>query len=185
MITSRHLMLCTLLALSFSSSANNLVTGQRLPLAVVADPGMLNYASGEFSYVAWNSAKLPGKARVLLHLAGRLSAKDENEVLTQKLQAAGFPHDRYQTTLIVNTDDAIPGSAMFVRASLKSSKEQSPWSQFIIDGKGSASQTWQLKPGGSTVAVLDKQGIVRFVKEGALTPAEVDQVMSLLKSLIQ
>ena len=184
MIIPRAIMLCTLFTLSFSSSAHNLVTGQRLPLAVVADPGMLNYSSGEFSYAAWNSAKLPGKVRVLLHLAGRLSAKNENQVLTEKLQAAGFPQDRYQTTLIVNTDDAIPGSAMFVRASLKSSKEQSPWTQFIIDGTGSASQAWQLKQGGSTVAVLDKQGILRFVKQGPLTPAEVDQVMSLLETLV-
>lgn len=185
MITPRQLCLCTFLALSFSCSAHNLVMGQRLPLAVVADPGRLNYSSGEFSYTAWNSAKLPGKVRVLLHLAGRLSAKDENEVLTEKLQAANLPRDRYQTTLIVNTDDAIPGSAMFVRASLKSSKEQSPWSEFIVDGRGTASQAWQLKPGGSTVTVLDRQGIVRFVKEGALTSGEVEQVMTLLKTLVQ
>jgi predicted transcriptional regulator len=40
----------------------------------------------------------------------------------EAIKAAKFPHDRYQTTTIVNTDDAIPGSGMFVRSSRRAIK---------------------------------------------------------------
>ena len=36
------------------------------------------------------------------------------------------------STTIVNTDDAIPGSGMFVRSSIESNKQLYPWSQFIL-----------------------------------------------------
>ena len=44
----------------------------------------------------------------------------------EAIKAAKLPHDRYQTTTIVNTDDAIPGSGMFVRSSLESNKKLYP-----------------------------------------------------------
>ncbi|MEM6160501.1 YtfJ family protein [Erwinia sp. P6884] len=172
---------CMLIA---TASAHTFVTGQPVPPVGVAVNGELTYQQEEFSYQPWNSAHLPGKVRVILHLAGRMAAKEQNEPLTQALAALRLPADRYQTTLIVNTDDAIPGSAVFVRASLKSSKKESPWSQFIIDGQGSARQAWQLKAEGSAVIVLDKEGKVRFARDGALSPAEVHQVVTLLKSLL-
>lgn len=56
------------------------------------------------------------------HLAGRSSAKEKNASMIEAIKTANLPHDRYQTTTIVNTDDAIPGSGMFVRSSLESNK---------------------------------------------------------------
>lgn len=183
-MSRRLCLLFSLLLSPFVVSANTFVMGQHLPLAVIINDGTIHYAQGEFSYQPWNSATLTGKVRVLLHLAGRLSAKEETASLTEKLQAANLPHERFQTTLIVNTQDAIPGSGLFVRASLKSSKKQSPWSQFIIDNSGEARRTWQLQEGGSAVVVLDKSGNIRFYKEGALSPLEVNQVMTLLSTLL-
>lgn len=60
------------------------------------------------------------------HIAGRSSAKEKNANLIEAIKAAGFPHDRYQTTTIVNTDDAIPGTGMFVRNSIESNKKALP-----------------------------------------------------------
>ncbi|MEA7581130.1 alpha-amylase family glycosyl hydrolase, partial [Salmonella enterica subsp. enterica serovar Anatum] len=42
---------------------------------------------------------------VLLHIAGRTSAKEKNATLIEAIKSAKLPHDRYQTTTIVNTDD--------------------------------------------------------------------------------
>ena len=44
---------------------------------------------------------------------------------------------------------------------------------------------WQLQSGGSAIVVLDKQGKVRFVKDGSLTQDEVTNVMALLASLLK
>ena len=139
----------------------------------------------QFSYKTWNSAQLVGKVRVLQHIAGRTSAKEKNATLIEAIKSAKLPHDRYQTTTIVNTDDAIPGSGMFVRSSLESNKKLYPWSQFIVDSNGVARGAWQLDEKSSAVVVLDKDGRVQWAKDGALTQEEVQQVMDLLQKLLK
>lgn len=109
----------------------------------------------------------------------------ENATLIEAIKSAKLPHDRYQTTTIVNTDDAIPGSGMFVRSSLESNKKLYPWSQFIVDSNGIARGAWQLDEESSAVAVLGKDGRVQWAKDGALTQEEVQQVMNLLQKLLK
>ncbi len=138
----------------------------------------------KFSYKAWNSAQLAGKVRVVQHIAGRTSAKEKNATLVEAIKAAKLPHDRYQTTTIVNTDDAIPGSGMFVRSSLENNKKLYPWSQFIVDSNGVTRKAWQLEEESSAIVVLDKNGRVEWVKDGALTQDEVQQVVALLHKLL-
>jgi YtfJ family uncharacterized protein len=107
----------------------------------------------------------------------------KNAALIEAIKAANLPHDRYQTTTIINTDDAIPGSAMFVRSSIEQQKALS-WSQFIVDSDGVARKAWQLDEGSSAIVVLDKDGRVQYVKDGGLTQAEVQQVIALLHKLL-
>lgn len=154
-----------------------------LPIGIT-DRGELVLDKDQFSYKTWNSAQLVGKVRVLQHIAGRTSAKEKNATLIEAIKSAKLPHDRYQTTTIVNTDDAIPGSGMFVRSSLESNKKLYPWSQFIVDSNGVARGAWQLDEKSSAVVVLDKDGRVQWAKDGALTQEEVQQVMDLLHKLI-
>lgn len=173
------------LLLPLTASAHNFVQGERVPPVGINDRGELRYQQDKFSYQNWNSAALPGKVRVLLHIAGRASSKEKNAALIEAIKAARFPHDRYQTTTLVNTDDAIPGTGMFVRSSIQSNKQQFPWSQFIIDSNGVAKKAWQLENEGSAIVVLDKEGKVRFAKDGALTQEEAKQVITLVRQLLQ
>lgn len=121
--------------------------------------------------------------RVIQHIAGRSSAKEKNANLIEAIKAASFPHDRYQTTTIVNTDDAIPGTGMFVRNSIESNKQLFPWSQFIVDSNGLVRKR-QLDEKSSAIVVLDKSGRVQWAKDGALTQQEVQQVIDLLRKLL-
>nr|WP_314985754.1 YtfJ family protein [uncultured Pantoea sp.] len=168
-----------------SVMAHNLKQDIWVPAVGVNDKGELLLQQEKFSYKNWNSAQLSGKVRVVQHIAGRSSAKEMNAALVEAIKAAKLPHDRYQTTTIVNTDDAIPGTGMFVRSSVETNKQQYPWSQFIIDSKGNVQHAWQLQPGGSAIVVLDKQGKVKFVKDGSLTQDEVTKVMTLVTSLLK
>ncbi|AIX72426.1 MAG: YtfJ family protein [Mixta calida] len=172
------------LLLPVTGSAHDFINGQRVAPVGISDKGELNYQQDSFSYRTWNSAQLIGKVRVLQHIAGRSSAKEKNAALIEAIKQAKLPHDRYQTTTIINTDDAIPGTGMFVRSSIENNKKQYPWSQFIVDSDGVAKRAWQLEKGGSAVVVLDKDGRVRFVKDGALTQEEVQQVIALLHQLL-
>ncbi len=135
-MTLRSILAASLLLLPLLATAHNFVDGQRVAPVGVADRGELILDKDKFSYKNWNSAQLAGKVRVVQHIAGRSSAKEKNANLIEAIKAAGFPHDRYQTTTIVNTDDAIPGTGMFVRNSIESNKKLFPWSQFIVDSNG-------------------------------------------------
>lgn len=180
----RHFLLLTLFLAPFLTNAHNLTVGERVAPVGVADRGELILQQNKADYKNWNSAQLNGKTRVVLHMAGRLSARDSNAAVIRAIENARFPAQTFQVTTIVNTDDAIPGSAIFVRRSLESSKQQTPAAQFIVDEQGAVRRAWQLAPGGSAVVVLDKGGNVRFARDGALTASEVQQVMALLRALL-
>ncbi len=173
------------LLLPLTVSAHNFVQGERVPPVGINDRGELVYQQDKFTYQNWNSAALPGKVRVILHIAGRASSKEKNAALIEAIKAASFPRNRYQTTTLVNTDDAIPGTGMFVRSSIQSNKQQFPWSQFIIDTHGVAKKAWRLEDEGTAIVVLDKAGKIRFAKEGSLTQNEAKQVVTLVRQLLQ
>lgn len=183
-MTLRKLLAVSCLLFPLMASAHNFVDGQRVAPVGIADRGELILDNDKFSYKNWNSSQLAGKVRVVQHIAGRTSAKEKNATLIEAIKAAKFPHDRYQTTTIVNTDDAIPGSGMFVRSSIESNKQLYPWSQFIVDSNGLARKAWQLQEESSAIVVLDKDGRVQWAKDGALTQDEVQQVVSLLHKLL-
>ncbi|WP_449554845.1 YtfJ family protein [Lelliottia amnigena] len=183
-MTLRNVLAAACLLLPLMASAHNIENGQRVPAVGITDRGELILDNDKFSYKAWNSAQLPGKVRVVQHLAGRSSAKEKNASMIEVIKTANLPHDRYQTTTIVNTDDAIPGSGMFVRSSLESNKKLYPWSQIIVDSNGVTRKAWQLEEESSAVVVLDKDGRVQWAKDGALTQEEVQQVITLLHKLL-
>ena len=183
-MTLRKLLAVSCLLFPLMASAHNFVDGQRVAPVGIADRGELILDNDKFSYKNWNSSQLAGKVRVVQHIAGRTSAKEKNATLIEAIKAAKFPHDRYQTTTIVNTDDAIPGSGMFIRSSIESNKQLYPWSQFIVDSNGLARKAWQLQEESSAIVVLDKDGRVQWAKDGALTQDEVQQVVALLHKLL-
>ncbi|MEF3098824.1 YtfJ family protein [Raoultella terrigena] len=183
-MTLRKILAASLLLLPLIASAHNFVDGQRVAPVGIADRGELILDNDKFSYKNWNSSQLAGKVRVLQHIAGRTAAKEKNATLIEAIKAAKLPHDRYQTTTIVNTDDAIPGSGVFVRSSIESNKQLYPWSQFIVDDNGLARKAWQLQEKNSAIVVLDKDGRVQWAKDGALTQDEVQQVVALLHKLL-
>ncbi|MVT05732.1 YtfJ family protein [Enterobacter sp. 10-1] len=183
-MTLRKILAASLLLLPLIASAHNFVDGQRVAPVGIADRGELILDNDKFSYKNWNSSQLAGKVRVVQHIAGRTAAKEKNATLIEAIKAAKLPHDRYQTTTIVNTDDAIPGSGMFVRSSIESNKQLYPWSQFIVDSNGLARKAWQLQEESSAIVVLDKDGRVQWAKDGALTQDEVQQVVALLHKLL-
>ena len=175
------LLLC---GLPFCSLAHNFIDGQRAAPVGVAEKGELILQHGEPGYRRWNSAQLSGKVGVVLHMAGRLSAKARNAAFIYAIESARFPTEKFQIITIVNTNDAIPGSALFVRRSLESSKQEMPAARFVIDEQGAVRRAWQLEAGGSAVLVLDKQGRVQFAKDGELTASEVQQAIALLRRLL-
>jgi len=180
----RSVVAIILIGYPFFISAHNLVCNQLVPKVNIIDRGELFFDNSELSYKRWDSSKFSGKVRVVQYIAGRTSAKEKNSMLITAIKNVDFPQDRFQPTTIINTDDAIPGSGFFVRSKIEKNKRHYPWAQFIVDSDGLARKAWGLPEKSSTIIVLDKNGHVKWAKDGALSPAEVDYVLNLLVQLI-
>ena len=184
-MSSRLIIALIIMLLAQGVQAHNFVTGKTVTPVYIQEGGeLLLNSDDEIHYQKWNSTQLAGKVRIIQYIAGRKSAKKKNSLLIKAVEAANFPQDRFQPTTIVNTDDAIPGSGMFVRSSLESNKKLYPWSQFIVDSNGVTRKAWQLEEESSAIIVLDKEGRVQWAKDGALTQEEVQQVVDLLHKLL-
>lgn len=165
--------------------AHNVQLNQSLPNVSVAKDGELTVSGGKVSYKSWSSSSLGGKVRIIHHFAGRSSVKEKNEALMTAIKNAGFSADKYQTVTIVNADDAIVGTGLFVKNSVEDGKLSNPRSQVILDQQGSVRKAWGLKEKESFIAVLDRTGKVQFVSEGKLSAKQVEEVISLAKKLVE
>lgn len=179
----------TLIALAIAcspmlASAHNISLGNALPNVTVQDHGEIVIKEKNTAYKKWSSQSLKGKVRVIHAIAGRSSAKEMNAPLMAAITAAKFPQQSYQTTSIINQDDAIWGTGSFVKSSAEESKKSFPWSSMVLDETGAVAKAWDLNAESSAIIVQDKQGKVLFVKEGALTESEVKQVLGLIATNI-
>lgn len=176
----------TLIALLLACSptlafAHNLTVGSPVPAVGVEKHGEIVLQDNNINYQKWRSADLLGKVRVIQAIAGRSSSKEMNAPLMAAITAAKFPAESYQTTTIINQDDAIWGTSSFVRSSAQDSKKEFPWSSMVLDEFGLVAQAWQLQAESSAIIVQDKQGNVLFVKEGALNEADIQTVLGLIQ----
>ena len=51
----------------------------------------------------------------------------------------------------------------------------------VLDEDGVLAKSWDLVEESSAIIVQDKQGKILFVKEGALTQEEIQQVLTLIE----
>lgn len=164
--------------------AHNIQLNSGLPAVSVAEDGELIAKNNKIHYQPWQSASLNGKVRVVFHIAGRSSVKEKNEALMNALKAANFDRSKYQTTTIINADDAVVGTGLFVKNSAEDGKLENAHSQVVLDQGSNVQKAWKLKEKESFVAVLDKNGKVQFVSEGKLSSTQIQDVMGLVKGLV-
>ncbi len=164
--------------------ANNFIIGQPVKPVTITDKGELLLTEDKIHYQPWPSHALAGKVRIIQYIAGRSSAKKENSMMIKAVKAAHLPTDSFQPVTIVNADDEIFGTGLFVQGKIEKNQRKYPWAQFIIDSHGLGKAQWQLPPATSTIIVTDNQGKVRWQKDGGLTEQEVNTVIDLLRALI-
>lgn len=146
------------------------------------EAGELTLEAKQFSLTPWHSKKLSGKARTILHMAGRKSARKMQDHFIQALKAAKFDSNYYQTTSIVDLSDAIWGTRPFVESKLEENKRKFPWSSIVLDRSGQFRAAHELSAQSSAVYILDANGEVLFSQEGALSPQEIDTAINLLQT---
>lgn len=161
--------------------ANNLEKGKVPTLVTVTKKGELILNNNNISYQSWRSTQLIEKARIIMAIAGRSSAKKINVDLVNAISNAHFPEDKYQTTTIINQDDAIWGTSSFVKSASEDSKKQYPWSSIVLDSNGNVQKIWDLQKENSAIIVLNKKGEILFQHEGRLNHQQIKQVITIVK----
>lgn len=164
--------------------AHNIQIGSTLPPVQITEYGELHNQDDLLNYHPWSSDSLIGKVRIIQAIAGRTQARELNQALIDAIIAANLSADHYQTTTIVNQNDAIFATGGFVKSSLESSKREFPWSSMVLDKHGEVAQSWELMAKSSAIIVLDQSATVHFVQEGSLSPDHIQQVMELIQTLI-
>lgn len=175
-----------LASLLFSSSvfAHQVELNQSLPAVNVLQEGELVIQGDAVVYQGWSSNTLKGKVRVLQHIAGRSRVKEKNEALMDAIRQANFDRNHYQTTTIINAEDAIIATGAFVKRSAEEGKLKNPHTQVVLDQKSTVKTAWGLKEKESFIAVLDKRGTVQFVSEGKLSTEQIQHVLHLTQQLL-
>lgn len=184
MKTSSFLLLLLTLAPTLAFS-HNLSIGQRVPLVNIDTYGEITLQGDDVGYHPWTTQQMLGKVRVIQAIAGRSKAKEMNTPLMSAITEAQFPKKQYQTTTVINQDDALWGTSAFVKSSAENSKKTFSWSSMVLDKNGLLATTWDLKQESSAIVVQNKQGDILFVKEGSLTPNEVTHVIKLIQQNIE
>lgn len=155
--------------------------GALLPELRVEELGELHLEGEEVRYAPWHSGKSSGTVQVVQYIAARPSAKPLNEPFTDRLRDSGIPIERYHVTTIVNLDDALFGTRAMVLSELEKNKKRYFRSSIVADAHGLGLKTWRLQPKSSAIIVVGPDGRVKFFRDGAMTPAEIDHVLQMVR----
>ncbi|MCZ6831364.1 MAG: YtfJ family protein [Gammaproteobacteria bacterium] len=168
------------LLVSYTVLADGIDLGRPLPELSIADRGELLLQDDEFSFVPWAMPAGIGKIHVLQYMAGTKGAKKLNKPFTDRLQE--IPHQNYQVTTVINLDDAMWGTSGFVISEVKKSKRKYPDSRMVLDADGLGREVWKLQSKSSVIVIMDAQGSVRYLKEGAMNEREIEQALGLIRA---
>jgi YtfJ family uncharacterized protein len=178
MIKQTLVLLATLAALP--AAWGDFKAGDRLPDLSIADRGELVLEGDDFDYRSWNYPQQPGKVHVLQYMAATSSASELNDPFIDRLKT-DFPTGTLLSTTVLNLDEALWGTGGFVTSQLESNKKQFPHAVLVADEKGVGLNTWKLEEDSAAIIVTDSQGAVLYFKQGAMSPAEVNSTIELIK----
>lgn len=183
MLSRCFTLLVLTLAITYQASAQPLAEAASLPPVTIEDKGELLIEGDDFSYTSWNSELNPGKVHVLQYFAGTMGDSKTFEPFTDLLQEE-LDHRSYHVTTIVNLDASLWGTTGFVISEVKASKKKFPGATMVLDAEGTGAATWDLGKKGAVLAILDKEGVVRYLTREPMSEEELSASLELVRSQI-
>ena len=165
------------------TAAADIAPGNRLPDLVIAEKGELVISDGEVGYKPWSYPQQPGKVHVMQYMAATRGASNINMPFTDKMKT-DLPQGEFLSTTILNLDEAMWGTAGLVVSELKSNKLEFPKAVLVADEDGEGLSKWKLESENSAVIVTDPQGVVRYFKQGAMSDAEIESTLALIRGYL-
>ena len=191
------LVIATLFAAANAAGAPSIKVGEKLPSVVIENKGEMvieyDVTDGEMVYQdgtdiefkSFDSNAQTGKVRTIYHLAARSGVDGINQAYIDALIEAELPEKApdspYKTVTILNTSDALWGTAGIARGQLEDSQKETAYAHYVVDEKGLAQQKWGLKKKGSSVIVLDKDNTVLFFRDGRLSADDIASAVAAIQ----
>lgn len=173
--------LVLLLISSVSLAQHSVQVGEPLEPLHIDDKGEISVVDDELRFRPWSSDSLKGQWTLMQYLAARPSADKTNRwalnAITGQAEQGGLRE--FSLYNIVNVDDVTFGATSFALNALKTNKKKYPDSPMIAD-MGHGREHWGLTKKSSAIFLLDADSRVLFFRDGALSQADVDQIIALL-----
>ena len=164
-----------------------LTLGAMVPSTVVVN-GRMALAGKALGYRPWTPREMLGRVWTLYHLAARLGVHKLNQPYLDALAAAGLPEFAidapYKTVVILDLQDSFLGLGGMRLGALEKRQRQVPYAIHVADQEGLARIAWDLRGLTSSVAVVDRDGKVRFFKAGKLSPEEIRSAVGIIKDCL-
>jgi YtfJ family uncharacterized protein len=168
---------------SVSARAELPALEQPLPLLSIEDGGELVYRDDDFDFLPWSSDNNPGKAHVLQYFGATMDDSETFEPFTDLVQQT-FESGTVHVTTVIKLDAAMWGTSGFVLSELKKNKKIHPLSTMVIDEEGTGVDLWTLGDDGAGLAIMDRQGKVKYFTNQAMSPEELETALAQVKSIV-
>ncbi len=191
------LFIAALFAAANASGASAIKVGEKLPSVVIENKGemvidydvvdgtMVHKDGSDIGFKTFDSDASAGTVRTIYHLAARTGIDGINQPYIDALIEAELPETApdspYKTITILNTDDALWGTAGIAKGQLEDSQKETAYAYYVVDEKGVALQKWGLKKKSSAVIVLDKDNTVLFFKDGKMNADDIASAVAAIK----
>lgn len=180
MINLRNITLAFSL-LGLTALCNAIEVGGTLPNFNVPSKGELVLKGEKIDHKPWSTSQIAtGSPALIFHVAARMSSDGIIAPLKERLNAREFEPGSFQSISIINLNDALWGTSGLVSSELGKNKHEHPEAVLVADEKGAGINAWELSKGTVSFILVDHQGKIRYLKEGKLSAADIDTIMTLL-----
>lgn len=153
-----------------------------LPLLSITERGELTMTGDDFTFVPWRSDGSLGDVHVVQYIGATMS---DSEIFKPFTDLLGKSFDgAVHITSIINLDAAMWGTTGMVISELEKNKRMYPKSTMVVDAKGLGVTEWELGEKGAGLLIVDDKGIVKFFTRQAMTEAELNAGLELVRASI-
>ncbi len=128
---------------------------------------------------------IPGKVRVIIHMAARLGAQSDGHRLTDALDSANLDPRRFQVLVVLAADDCIFGSCLFIRGQVEDKVRERRTTAFVFDDQGEGRAKWGLPKEAFTAILTNRAGVVVRAKTGVFTEADAKRYLWDARALMR
>jgi predicted transcriptional regulator len=159
-------------------------TSWAAPLRVGETPTVIKLDAelgGKVSGAGWSSEEISKSGKIVSLFYVDPEEKKLNEPVETAYEAAKFPTDKHASVAVINMAAAWYPNSM-INNQLKSKQEKFPRTIYVKDMKKTLVKEWGLKDDSVNLVIFGRDGKPLFMKQGAMTPAEITEAMNVIRS---